>query len=77
MPVSASERSFNGRIFSAPDEDKCLDTVQLNQLEQSFREWTKAASRVDVRDARRRILLIFLIIRYTGAKLNEVLNLDP
>jgi molybdate transport system regulatory protein len=29
------------------------------------------------RDARRRILLIFLIIRYTGAKLNEVLNLDP
>jgi molybdate transport system regulatory protein len=29
------------------------------------------------RDARRRILLIFLIIRYTGAKLNEVLNFDP
>ncbi len=76
MPLSASERSFNGRIFSAPDEDKCLDTVQLNQLEQSFREWTKAASRADVRDARQRILLIFLIIRYTGAKLNEVLNLD-
>jgi molybdate transport system regulatory protein len=77
MPLSAGERSFNGSIFSAPDGDKCLDAVQLNQLEQSFREWTDAASRHDVRDARRRILLIFLIIRYTGAKLNEVLNLDP
>ena len=27
--------------------------------------------------ARRRILLIFLLIRYTGAKLNEVSRLDP
>jgi molybdate transport system regulatory protein len=77
MPLSAPQRSFNGSIFSAPDKDKCLDTVQLNRLEQSFREWTEAASRFDVRNARRRILLIFLIIRYTGAKLNEVLNLDP
>lgn len=32
---------------------------------------------MDVRVSRRRILLIFLLIRYTGAKLNEVLGLDP
>jgi len=77
LPLSTSERRFNGRIFPAADEDKCLDTVQLNRLEQSFREWVETASRCDVRDSRRRILMIFLIIRYTGAKLNEVLNLDP
>jgi molybdate transport system regulatory protein len=45
-------------------------------LEQSFRDWTEAARREDVRISRRRILLIFLLIRYTGAKLSEVLGLD-
>jgi molybdate transport system regulatory protein len=74
--VSILERSYHGRIFSAPD-DKYLDSVQLNQLEQSFRQWAEAASRADVRVSRRRILLIFLLIRYTGAKLSEVLNLKP
>lgn len=71
------DRAFPGRIFSVPEIDKCLDTIQLHQLEQSFRKWTDAASRVDVRRSRRRILIIFLIIRYAGAKLNEVLQLDP
>ncbi len=71
------ERGYHGRIFTAPDQDQCLNPVQLHQLEQSFREWTEAASRSDVRLSRRRILLIFLLIRYTGAKLSEVLGLDP
>lgn len=75
-PVSAQERSCHGRIYSAPDQNKYLDSVQLGQLEQSFRDWTKAASRSDVQVSRRRILLIFLLIRYTGAKLNEVLGLN-
>ena len=76
-PVSRPASGFHGRIFSAPDGEKCLDAIQLNNLEQSFRTWTEAASRDDVRNARRRILLIFLLIRYTGAKLSEVLNLRP
>lgn len=59
------------------DDGSCLDTAQLVQLEQSFRNWVDATSRQDVRLARRRILLIFLLIRYTGAKLNEILRLDP
>ncbi len=75
--LSAPEPNYNGRIFSAPDQDRYLDSVQLNQLEQSFRDWTEASRRSDVRQARQRILLIFLIIRYAGAKLNETLNLDP
>ncbi len=73
MPIGMN----HGRIVSAPDEDQCLDTVQLNRLEQSFREWAEGSPRRDVRLSRRRILLIFLLIRYTGAKLNEVLALDP
>lgn len=59
------------------DDDQCLNTSQLHGLEQSFREWVDLAPRVDMRFSRRRILIIFLLIRYTGAKLNEVLALDP
>jgi molybdate transport system regulatory protein len=65
------------RIISIPDANQFLDTASLNRMEQSFREWVNASLRADVRRARRRILLIFLFIRYTGAKLNEVLDLDP
>ncbi len=67
----------HGRIISIAEEGNCLDTVQLNRLELSFREWVDASPRKDVRLSRRRILLIFLLIRYTGAKLNEVLALNP
>ncbi|MEW6162281.1 MAG: TOBE domain-containing protein [Nitrospirota bacterium] len=60
-----------------PDKAHCLDAVQLNKMEQSFRSWVENSSRSDVRLSRRRILLLFLLIRYTGAKLNEVLALNP
>lgn len=67
----------HGRIVSLPEDGKYLDTAQLSRLEQSFRQWRAAASRADLRFSRQRLLLIFLLIRYTGAKLNEVLLLDP
>lgn len=66
-----------GGIMPTASAGSCLDTGQLNQLEQSFRQWAEASPRRDVQLSRRRILLIFLLIRYTGAKLNEVLALDP
>lgn len=75
-PVLSSE-AHHGRIVSTPKEDQCLDSVQLGLLEQAFRSWADDSPREDVRYARRRILIIFLIIRYTGAKLNEVLALNP
>ncbi len=59
------------------ENQNCLDAVQLNRLEKSFRDWVESKSGVDVRLSRKRILLIFLLIRYTGAKLNEVLSLSP
>ncbi len=66
-----------GRIVSIPDHQECLDTVGLARLEESFRKWAEASPRADTRLSRRRILIIFLLIRYTGAKLNEVLALEP
>ncbi|MBI5593708.1 MAG: TOBE domain-containing protein [Deltaproteobacteria bacterium] len=55
----------------------CLDPVQLGQLEKSFREWVEETHRPDTRLSRKRIWIIFLLIRYTGARLNEVLALNP
>jgi molybdate transport system regulatory protein len=75
--LTLPERTSHGRIVAVPESSQCLDTVQLNRLEQSFRDWALNAARADVRLSRRRILLIFLLIRYTGARLNEVLALDP
>src|SRR3972149_2096560 len=72
-----TERSSHARIVSIPNEVQCLDTVQLNRMEQSFRKWSEGSSRADIRLSRKRILLIFLLIRYTGAKLNEVLAFNP
>lgn len=76
-PVPRSERASHGRIVSVPQGSRYLDPVQLNRLEQAFRQWAMEAPRADVRLSRQRILLIFLLIRYTGAKLSEVLALNP
>ncbi len=77
-PQRPLQKEMNqGGIVSIPEEGQCLDSLQLNQLEQSFRKWANGSPRADVSVARQRILIIFLLIRYTGAKLNEVLALDP
>jgi molybdate transport system regulatory protein len=76
-PVSLSKNTDHGRIIANPGEDRCLDTAQLNRMEQSFRRWADGTQNARRRISRRRILIIFLLIRYTGAKLNEVLALNP
>lgn len=72
MPAGAS----HARILSGSDPARSLDTVQLQRLEESFRQWADLSTGRALRWSRKRILLIFLLIRYTGARLNEVLNLD-
>lgn len=56
---------------------KTIDPVQLQSLEQSFRAWAEAPCGANRKLSRLRVLLIFLLIRYTGAKLNEILSLNP
>lgn len=63
--------------LSAVDKSQCLDSFQLDMLERAFSEWTTETKRPDIKLSRMRIYLIFLLIRYTGGKLNEVLSIDP
>ncbi len=70
--------TLRDHIIAGTEGSEALDSLQLNQLEQSFRQWfEEASSRKDIRISRQRIYIIFLLIRYTGAKLNEVLKLKP
>ncbi|MBI5894944.1 MAG: tyrosine-type recombinase/integrase, partial [Desulfobacterales bacterium] len=56
---------------------RSIDPVQLQHLEQSFRTWASAPSGLNRKASRKRVLLVFLLIRYTGARLNEILSLHP
>jgi molybdate transport system regulatory protein len=69
-------KNINQRIISA-EEGKYLDSGDLYTLEQSFRAYVKSSKRKDVIISRKKILMVFLLIRYTGAKLSEVLSLNP
>lgn len=72
-----TDNKNHGRIVSAPREGLCLDTAQLNLMEQTFRHEVEDAPRPATRFSRQRLLIIFLLIRYTGAKLSEVLAVNP
>ncbi len=76
QPKATQKGMTQSRMVSIPDGGQYLDSVQLQQLEQSFRAWSKKSSRADINFSRHRILIVFLLIRHTGAKLNEVLSLD-
>jgi len=77
-PQSPSQGGMDqGRMVYSPETGHCLDSVQLDRLERAFRAWAIQSPRADIQLSRRRILVIFLLIRYTGAKLNEILALDP
>ncbi|MDR2574285.1 MAG: TOBE domain-containing protein [Desulfovibrio sp.] len=62
-------------LLEVQDED-ILDSARLDALERAFRDWAGKGG-LKARLSRCRILLIFLLIRYTGAKLREVLSLEP
>jgi molybdate transport system regulatory protein len=68
----ATEQADHGRIVG--EASSCLDSLQLEHLEREFRTWAEGSKRADVALSRKRILLIFLLIRHTGAKLHEVLD---
>ena len=67
----------HSRILATAGKQKSLDTVQLNHLEHTFRIWAEGSKHPERRLSRKRILMIFLLIRYTGGRLSEILSLDP
>lgn len=77
QPPQRPTAASHARIVSGSELSRSLDTVQLQRLEESFRRWEESSRGRSLHWSRKRILLIFLLIRYTGARLNEVLNLDP
>ncbi len=70
-------RSVRGHasVLQARSE-KALDVIRLGRLEQAFRAWAGSTPGTKRQLSRLRVLLVFLIIRYTGARLNEVLTLE-
>ncbi|WP_300669971.1 TOBE domain-containing protein [Desulfoluna sp.] len=62
-------------ILSPSEASRYLDPVQLAALEGAFRDWVKTARRADTRESRKRIFCIFLLIRYSGARLGEILGI--
>ncbi|MHC1729105.1 MAG: TOBE domain-containing protein [Syntrophobacteraceae bacterium] len=77
QPSEMLSAKSHSRILSGSEPLRCLDLLQLQQLEESFRRWAKSPGKTSLQLSRKRIFLIFLLIRYTGARLNEVLSLDP
>lgn len=53
-----------------------LGGAQLDRLTAALRDWMNAAERPADRHARGRLWLVFLLLRFTGARLGEVLSLD-
>ncbi len=77
VQASRNDKLINpSRIYSDLSGNKCLESHELLKLENAFRSWSEETPRVDVRISRKRVLLIFLLIRYTGARLNEALGVD-
>jgi len=62
---------------AAEDESRYLDSIELARLERIFFEWMHQAKRRDTKHSRMRICMIFVLVRYTGGKLSEVLSIDP
>lgn len=63
-------------VFDVPENIIHLDSREMSALEDEFRVWKDKVTRPDYVRSRTRILCLFLVLRHTGAKLGEILNLD-
>jgi molybdate transport system regulatory protein len=64
------------RIFNIPEDVKYLQPEQLGALTEAFRAWRAAAVGPSRRQGRGRVWLAYLLLRFTAARLGEVLALD-
>lgn len=76
MPRTGDKPKQTGRKPRADGNAKRLEALDLERLAQAFRAWAGKAARPADAQSRRRVWLVFLLLRYTGAKLGEVLGLD-
>lgn len=64
------------RLMQVPDNVKHLDPEAIAALSEAFAAWRGAARGRRQALARDRVWLAYLLLRYTGARLGEVLELD-
>ena len=64
------------RMFTVPDSLRHLTSGQLEALTDSFRQWFQEADSGRFEQARARIHFLYLLLRYSGAKLGEILSVD-
>lgn len=64
------------RLFTVADGVPWLDRHQLEKLTQAFEAWVEAARDSRARRSRERVFIVYLLLRYTGAKPGEILALD-
>jgi molybdate transport system regulatory protein len=76
-PGIAATRLTPGDIFSVPEDLRYLEGVQLEALSSAFRAWLDRSSNVAKRQSRGRVWLIYQVLRFTGARLGEVLGVCP
>jgi len=69
-------RPCPARMLRVSGDIKRLSSEQAQALLDAFRTWRDAGLRPDMRRSRSRVLAVFLLLRYTGARLGEVLALD-
>jgi molybdate transport system regulatory protein len=60
----------------AGEGQNVLTPAQLGLLGEAFAQWVQAARGEKTRVSRNRAKLVYLFLRYTGAKLGEILSLD-
>lgn len=64
------------RMFFVPEGVRYLDTMQIEALTRAIDDWAAAARTPQIRLSRRRLRLVYLMLRHSGAKVGEVLALD-
>ncbi len=64
------------RLFTVSEGVRRLEGPQLEALTRAFEAWVEAARDERIRRSRERVFLVYLLLRYTGARLGEVLALD-
>lgn len=63
-------------LFTVPDSLRYLEPQQLKVFLQSFDAWCSATNRQEYIRSRQRMRALFLLLRFTGARLGEALALD-
>jgi molybdate transport system regulatory protein len=63
-------------MFTVPDSVRRLTSAEMARLGHAFEKWATAARDRRTRRSRERMVLLFWVLRHTGARLGEVLGLD-